>query len=116
MNLYEDVDIISFIRLSRLRLIGQVNRVDKERKVYNILYNQPRDTQARGNLKIDGWIVYCQTLKNAKLGTGRSSQGMWRRRPTLGCSTNEEEEESNTYLYITLLDSCFCFVHLDLVR
>ena len=37
--------------------------------------------------------------KNAKLGIGRSSQGiegyggdpLWRCRPTLGCSANEEE-------------------------
>ena len=40
MNLYEDVDIISFIRLSILRWIGHVKRMDKERKVYNIFYNQ----------------------------------------------------------------------------
>ena len=40
MNLYEDVDIISFIRLSRLRWIGHVIRMDKKRKVYNIFYNQ----------------------------------------------------------------------------
>ena len=40
MNLYEDVDIIPFIRLSRLRWIVHVNRMDKERKVYNIFYNQ----------------------------------------------------------------------------
>ena len=38
-------------------------------------------------------------IKNAKLGTGRSSQGiegygggpLWRRSPALGCSANEEE-------------------------
>ena len=36
MNLHEDVNIISFIRLSRLRWIGHVNRMDKERKVYNM--------------------------------------------------------------------------------
>jgi hypothetical protein len=37
-------------------------------------------------------------IKNAKLGTGRSIQGiegygggpLWRRGPTLGCSANEE--------------------------
>jgi hypothetical protein len=34
MNLYKDVDIISFIRLSRLRWIGRVDWMDKERKVY----------------------------------------------------------------------------------
>jgi hypothetical protein len=39
MNLYEDVDIISFIRLSRLIWIGHVNMMDKERNVHNIFYN-----------------------------------------------------------------------------
>ena len=43
-NLYEDEDIISFIRLSRVRYIGNVNRMDKERKVYSIFYNQPQST------------------------------------------------------------------------
>ena len=47
MNLYEDVDIVSFIRLSRLRWIGHVDRMDKERKVYNIFYNQPQGTRVR---------------------------------------------------------------------
>ena len=42
MNLYEDVHIISFIRLSTLRWIGQVNRMDKERKVYNIFYMEKK--------------------------------------------------------------------------
>ena len=40
MNLHEDVDIVSFIRLSILRWIGHVNRMDKERKVYSIFFNQ----------------------------------------------------------------------------
>ena len=48
MNLYEDVDIISFIRLSRLRWIGHVVRMEKERKVYNIFYNNPQGTRVRG--------------------------------------------------------------------
>ena len=37
MNLYEDVNILSSVRLSKLKWIGHVNRMDKERKVYNIL-------------------------------------------------------------------------------
>ena len=40
-------------------------------------------------------------IKNANFGIGRSSQGTeryeegpsWKRRPALGCSVNEEEEE-----------------------
>jgi hypothetical protein len=44
MNSYKDVDIVPFIRLSRLKWIGHVNRIDKGRKVYNIFYNQPQGT------------------------------------------------------------------------
>ena len=44
--------------------------------------------------------MYCRTLKNEKLGNGRSNQGieiyggdpLWRQRPALGCSANEEED------------------------
>ena len=36
MNLYEYVDIISFIKLSRVKRIGHMGRMVKERKVYNI--------------------------------------------------------------------------------
>jgi hypothetical protein len=50
MNLYEDVDILSFIRLSRMRWIGYVSRMDKE-KIYNIFYNQPQGTRVRGRPK-----------------------------------------------------------------
>ena len=48
---YEDVDIISFIRLSRMRWIGHVIRLDKERKIFNIFYNQPQGTRIRGRSK-----------------------------------------------------------------
>ena len=47
MNLYEDVNIISLIRLSRLKWIGHENRMDKERKVYNIFYNQGTRVKGR---------------------------------------------------------------------
>ena len=76
MNLYEDVDIIPFIRLSRLIWIGHVNRMDNEKKVYNILYNQPQGTHVRGRPK-DRWMdCLLLGIKNGNLGTGRSSQGI----------------------------------------
>ena len=101
MNLYEDVDIISFIKLSRLRWIGHVNRMDKERKVYNIFYNQPQGTRVRGRPKNRWMDCVLSDIENTKLGTGRSSEGiegygggpLWRRRPALGCSANDEEED-----------------------
>ena len=51
MNLYENVDIVLFIRLSKLRLIDHVNRMDKERKAYNLFHNEPQGTRVRARLK-----------------------------------------------------------------
>ena len=51
MNFYEDVDVLSIIGLSGLRWIGHVDSMDKERKVYNIFYNQPQGTRIRGRPK-----------------------------------------------------------------
>ena len=99
MNLYEDLDIISFIRIIRLRWIGHVNRMDKERKVYNIFYNQIQGTRVRGRPKNLWMDCVLSDIKNAKLQTGRSSQRieeywggpLWRQRSALGCSANEED-------------------------
>ena len=76
--------------------------MDKERKVYNIFYNQPQGTRVRRRPK-NLWMdcVLSDIKKNARLRTGRSSQGileygggpLWRQRPTLGCNANEEEEK-----------------------
>ena len=68
-----------------------MNRIVRERKVYNIFYNQPQGTRVRGRPK-NRWIHYVLSeIKIAKLGTGRRSQGiegygggpLWKRRPTL---------------------------------
>ena len=82
MNLYEDVDIISFIRLSRLRWIGHVNRMDKERKVYNIFYNQPQGTRVRGRPK-NRWMDFVLSdIKECKIRNLKElsrDRGIWRR-------------------------------------
>jgi hypothetical protein len=82
MNLYEDVDIVSFIRLSRPRRIGHVNRMHKERKVFNIFYNQPQCTQARGRPK-NRWMDYVMSdIKKSKIRNWMEQsrdRGIWRR-------------------------------------
>ena len=74
-----------------------MNRMDKERKAYNIFYNQRQGTRARGR-----WMdCVLSDIKNIKLGIGWSSQGiegygggpLWRRRPALGCIADEKEED-----------------------
>ena len=61
------MDITSFIRLSRLRCIGHVNRRDKERKVYNIFYNQPQGIQIRGRPKNQWMDCLLPDLKECKI-------------------------------------------------
>ena len=39
--MYGELDIVSTIRLSRLRWIGHVSRMAHHRKVYQVCYNQP---------------------------------------------------------------------------
>ena len=101
---------ISFIWLSRLRWISHVNRMDKERKVYNIFYKKPQGTRVRGSPK-NRWMdcVLSDIKQNARLGTGRSSQGiegygggpLWKRKPALGCNVNDEDE-------VNLFAQCQC--------
>jgi len=48
MQLCGDVDILSFVRISRLHWIGHVNRIDSERKVSQIYNNNPQGSPVRG--------------------------------------------------------------------
>ena len=100
------MDIILFIRLSRLRWIGHVNRMDKERKVYNISYNQPQGTRVRGRPKNRWMDCVLSDIKKRKIRTFKEQsrdKGIWRRRslkrrrPPLGCSATEEDI---IYIYI----------------
>ena len=63
-----------------------------------IFYNQPQGTRVRGRPKNRWMDCVLSDIKNARLGTGRSSQRiercggpLWRRRPVLDLSANEEE-------------------------
>ena len=62
MQLFGDVDILSFVRISGLNWIGRANRRDSKRKVSQVLNNILEDDQ-----KTDGGIVYKHILINAKL-------------------------------------------------
>jgi hypothetical protein len=51
MQLYGDLDVVSFIRINRLRWIGHVNRMDTKRMGYQVFANQPQGSQPRGRPK-----------------------------------------------------------------
>ena len=41
MRLFEDLSILSFVRISRLNLIGQVNRMVSKRKISQVFNHDP---------------------------------------------------------------------------
>jgi hypothetical protein len=57
MQLYGDLDIVSFIRINRLRWIGHVNRMGNKRMVYQVFAKQPQGSQSRGSPNPDGGTV-----------------------------------------------------------
>jgi hypothetical protein len=67
MQLFGDLYILSFLRMSRLNWIGHVNSMRKVSQVFN---SNPQGSRLRGWPKTDGETVYKQKLINAKLKTG----------------------------------------------
>ena len=58
MQIFGDVDILKFVRISRVNWIGNVNRMDSKRsQVFN---NNPQGNRLGGGLKKDGGILYSQ--------------------------------------------------------
>jgi len=54
VQLFGDFDIISFVRISRLYWIGDLNRMKRKRKVSPVLNNNPQGRRLTGRPKTDG--------------------------------------------------------------
>ena len=52
IELFGDLDILSFVRVSRLEWIGHVNRMDSKSKVFN---NNPQESRLSGRQKNRWW-------------------------------------------------------------
>jgi hypothetical protein len=48
MQLFGDLDILSFVRISRLDWTGHVNRLDSKRKVSQVFNNNPQRSELTG--------------------------------------------------------------------
>ena len=70
-QLFGDLDILSFVRISRLNRIGHVNRMDSKRKVIQLFNNNPHVIRQTDDQKTDGGTVYRQILINANLKSGK---------------------------------------------
>jgi len=55
MQLFGDLDILSFVRLGRLNWIGDFNRMESKRKVSPFLNNHPQRTSTEGTTKNRWW-------------------------------------------------------------
>ena len=62
------LDVLSFVRMSRVNWIGHVNRMDSKSEVSQVFNNNSQGSRLWGRPKTDGRIVYEQILLSAKLG------------------------------------------------
>jgi hypothetical protein len=67
MQLYGDLDRVSFIRINRLRWIGHVNRMDNKRMVYQVFANQPEGSWPRGRPKFRWWDCVYGDIRGRKI-------------------------------------------------
>jgi hypothetical protein len=72
--LFGDIDILSFVRISRLSWIDHVNRKGSTRRVRQVFNNNPQGSRLRDDQKTDGGIVYEQVSINTKLQIGKRRQ------------------------------------------
>jgi hypothetical protein len=74
MQLFEDLEILRFDRLSWLNWIGRDNRMDSKRKVSQVFNNNPKGSRLGDDQETDGGIVYKQILINEKLQIGKRGE------------------------------------------
>jgi len=74
MQLFGDLDTLSFIGIRRLDWIGRVKGMESGSNVIQVFHNNPRGSRLIGGPKTDGRIVYRQMLINGKLKTGKRGQ------------------------------------------
>jgi hypothetical protein len=67
MQLFGDLDILSFVRVSRLKWIGHVNRMDSKRKVSQVFYNNPQGHRLRGKPKNRWWNCVQTDINRRKI-------------------------------------------------
>lgn len=55
IRLFQDLGILSSVKISRLNLIGQVNRMVSTRKVSKVLNHNPQGSRLKGRPKYRSW-------------------------------------------------------------
>jgi hypothetical protein len=73
-QVFGDLDILLFVRISRLKWIGHVNRMENKRTVSQVFNKNPQGSRPKDDQETDGGIVYKQTLRSVKLTTGKKGK------------------------------------------
>ena len=82
MEMYGDLDVISFIKLNRLRWIGHVSRMDANKKVHQVCYIHPQGKRLRGRPKNRWWDSVQKDISKCKIKCWTQlakDRGIWRR-------------------------------------
>ena len=82
IQLLGDPDIVSNVRLDRLRWIGHTNRMSNNRKVKQIFKLQPQGTRLRGRPKNKWWDCVHEDLEKCKIKNWEQlsmDRDVWRR-------------------------------------
>ena len=82
MAMYGELDIVSIIRLSRLRWIGHMGRMIIDRKIHQICYNQLEGKRKKGRPKNRWWDFVQEDIRKCGIKgiwMGTKDRGMWKR-------------------------------------
>jgi hypothetical protein len=67
MHLYGDLDIVSFIRINRLRWFGHVNIMDNKIMVYKVFVNKPQGSRTMGRPETRWWDCVYGDIRKCKI-------------------------------------------------
>jgi hypothetical protein len=66
-QMFGDLDILSFVRISRLKWIGRVNRTESKRTVSQVFNNNPQGSRPRGRPRNRWWNCVQTDIKKCKI-------------------------------------------------
>jgi hypothetical protein len=64
---FGDLDILPFVRISRLKWIGHVNRMKNKRTVSQVFNKNPQGSRPRGRLRNRWWNCVQTDIKKCKI-------------------------------------------------
>jgi len=76
IRLFGDLDMLSFVKISRLNWICRLNRMGSERRVSKVFNNNPQGSQLRGRPKNRWWNCVRTSINKCKI-TNVKERSKW---------------------------------------